>query len=532
MNQAYDAIIVGAGYAGIQCAAELERLSPSARVIVLEASDRIGGRAWTKPAEPGGHPATDMGAHYFGVDHKRVQALALRFLGADEIYSHIPNFGPDPAFRNLLDGEWRLTTRESSFFNIQGLSKRAPLIDRIRIFESLTGYLALEALVNVREPWKTPRAERLDRVTVSQWIAAQGMPRWIDELWDLGCTGLLSAQPEQLSLLYWLWYNASNGGFLKIANDFIGGPQEFGVRGGLGELLRRYAAELRGGVRLRAPVVEIDHADPQRIRVTLEDGEQLTAARVIVAVSPATAGKTIAFAPALSEARQRLHEQPMGHACKAVIYYAEPWWRDSHGHHFIGYGGGAGSHGAEWGLDNSDPVGEHHTMMVFLNPVLFARAGPDVAREALVAEQLVRMSGDDRARDYQAMDLFDWTAEPFIGGGPNTIMGCGVLSQLGPVFRRPEGPSERLYFTAAEYANAFCGYVEGALEAGEFTAKQVQRAMQVEQGERKPLRVRPRARGPKPLQALACAAAFAAIVPVARTVQVFDRLAARRGDSK
>ena len=88
-------------------------------------------------------------------------------------------------------------------------------------------------------------------------------------------------------------------------------------------------------------------------------------------------------------------------------------------------------------------------MMVFLNPVLFAREGD---REALVAEELVRMSGDERARDHQGMDLFDWTTESFVGGGPNTIMGCGVLSQLEPVFRRPEGSHERLYFTAAAYA--------------------------------------------------------------------------------
>lgn len=514
MSEEFDVIIVGAGYAGVHCAAELERSAADVRVIVLEASDRIGGRAWTKPAEQG-RPAVDMGAHYFGVAHKRVQTLARRLLGDDAIYSHIPNFGPDPAFRTLLDQQWRLTTRQSSFFNIQGLSKRAPLIDRIRIFESLTGYLALESLVNVREPWKTPMAERLDRTTVSEWIAGQGMPQWINELWDLGCTGLLSTPPEQLSLLYWLWYNASNGGFLQAANDFTDGPQEFGVRGGLGGLLGRHAQELRGGVRFGAAVVEIDHGDRERVRVTLANGEQLGAGRVIVAMSPATVGKTIRFVPALSEARQRLHEQPMGHACKAVVHYAKPWWRDSHGHHFIGYGGGAGNPGAEWGLDSSDPVGEHYTMMVFINPALFGRPG---AREALVAEEVVRMSGDDRAREYESMDLFDWTAEPFIGGGPNTVMGCGVLTQLESVFRRPEPPHERLYFTAAEYAHEFCGYVEGALEAGEFAAKQAHHAMQ---GQGACPRVR--RRGPKPLLAIASAAAFAAIVPVARMVALFDR---------
>jgi monoamine oxidase len=308
---------------------------------------------------------------------------------------------------------------------------------------------------------------------------------------------------------------------LKSANDFTGGPQEFGVRGGLGGLLRHHAAELRGGVRLSSPVIAIDHGDPQRVRVTLQNQEQLIAARVVVAVSPATAGKTIAFEPALDQARQCLHAQPMGHACKAVIQYDEPWWRDSHGHHFIGWGGGAGSRGSEWGLDASDPASKPYSVLMFLNPVLLRDVAPDADRatiERLVIEELVRMSGDVRARDYQALDLFDWTAEPFIGGGPNTITGCGVLSQLEAVFRRPERPHGRLYFTAAEYASEYCGYVEGALQAGEFTAMQVLRDMELP-GKRP----KSRARGSRPLLAIGIAAAYALIRLVARIVAALGR---------
>ncbi|HLT38374.1 MAG TPA: FAD-dependent oxidoreductase [Enhygromyxa sp.] len=527
MHDQYDVIVVGAGYAGIHAAAELERMSPDSRVLVLEASDRVGGRAWTRPAEPDQRPAVDMGAHYFAVYHRRIWTLALRLLGNHAIYSHIPNFGADPSFRTLVDGEWRSTTRSSTFFNIPGLSRQAPLIDRIRIFESLTQYLALEALVDVREPWRTPLAERLDRVTVAEWIAGQRMPKWIDDQWDLACIGLLSAAPEQLSLLYWLWYNLSNGGFLLTVNDFTGGPQEFGLRGGFGGLLRRYAASLRGGVRLDAPVIEIDHGDAREVRVTLAGGEQLSARRVVVAVSPATAGRTIEFVPELGEARRRLHQQPMGHACKAVIRYPTPWWRDSHGHHFIGYGGGAGSRGAEWALDASDPDDGHHTLMVFLHPALIRGAGPDRGRiEARVAEEVVRMSGDPRAREFEAIDVFDWTAEPFIGGGPNTLMGRGVLSQLGPVFRRPEPPHERLYFTAAEYANEYCGYVEGALEAGEFTAAQVGRDLQIEHGRSAAPLLEARATRPRLLRALVLAIGFVLLALAARVVALFDR---RRG---
>lgn len=465
-----DVVVVGAGYAGVHAAYQIMRARPSAKVLVLEADAMPGGRVRSIEIAPG--KFLDFGAHYLGVRQTRAVALAHRLAG-EHIYKHPPIYGPDPAFRTFVEGSYRITRKSTSFLEIQGLSKSIPYSQQFAMFASLARYYALENEVDVDAPWSSARAAELDARPASSFIADQEGPNWIREMWGIGILDILSVWPEDISLLYWLWYNRANGGFLLTANDFTGGPQELSLSCGLGGLLLRHAEEVtRLGVELRtsARVTHIAH-DPNGVHLTLADGTIHNARVAIVAVTPAIAGR-IAYEPAVSPERALLHAQATGHASKAIAVYRTAFWREDPAAPLMGFTAGARALGVEWGLDTTHPDGPA-SFSFFVSDRVLDDAGPKLeARKAAVLASLVEAMGDPRAGTPDRIEIWDWREHPTVAGGPNTSFAPNVLSRVGSVFGRPEGPHNRLLFAAAEYSTVHPGYVDGALASAELAAAQ------------------------------------------------------------
>lgn len=469
----WDVIVVGGGLCGVALAHEVESaLGPGCRVLLLEASDELGGRARSRRS---GDRSVDLGAHYFGHKHRRVRALADRVCpGATFERSAV--YGRDPAACLAHEGRHRVTPRSRTVFDVQGLEVDGPLRERIAMLRSMSRYLSLEASVNVHAPWRTPDAEALDAMTFEQWIKAQAVPAPVEAMWRLACNAMISSPTDQTSMLYLLWYQASNGGLLFTASDYTGGAQEFALRCGVGGLVHGLASELlRTEIRLGTPVVGVEHGHDDIVRVRLESGGRETARAVVVAATPNVVHRKIAFEPALSAARTLQLAQPIGRAAKAICTYAEPFWHDSHGHHVMSWVGNM-REGMEWGLDTSDPDGTWSSITFFVAPSLFDELGAGATPaqvDAALRAAAVAITGDSRAADATRLDVQRWDQEPWVGGGPNTVMGPGVLSRLEGTLGQPEGPHGRLFFASAEQSFEFTGYLEGALACAETTARAV-----------------------------------------------------------
>src|SRR5512134_2523129 len=70
-----DVIVVGAGYAGLAAALHLEDAGLS--VVVLEARERVGGRAWTVRLDNG--TLAELGGEWGFEEYWELEALAGRF---------------------------------------------------------------------------------------------------------------------------------------------------------------------------------------------------------------------------------------------------------------------------------------------------------------------------------------------------------------------------------------------------------------------------------------------------------------------
>src|SRR5918998_583274 len=78
-----DAVVVGAGLAGLTAARDLDAAGVS--VVVLEARDRVGGRTLNEPI--GGGKVVEVGGQWVGPGQDRLYALA-REVGVDTFPTH------------------------------------------------------------------------------------------------------------------------------------------------------------------------------------------------------------------------------------------------------------------------------------------------------------------------------------------------------------------------------------------------------------------------------------------------------------
>eukprot|EP01122_Echinamoeba_exundans_P015447 TRINITY_DN7338_c0_g1_i1.p1 TRINITY_DN7338_c0_g1~~TRINITY_DN7338_c0_g1_i1.p1 ORF type:complete len:516 (-),score=80.44 TRINITY_DN7338_c0_g1_i1:253-1800(-) len=111
-----DVIIVGAGVSGLSCAYHLKRLAPELKVIVLEASDRMGGRV--KTIKMGNAPVDLGGAWIHGVENNQLTEFVKNVAGLtfapDDPPESIVAETPSPYCRSDLSDSSRFVAWDST----------------------------------------------------------------------------------------------------------------------------------------------------------------------------------------------------------------------------------------------------------------------------------------------------------------------------------------------------------------------------------------------------------------------------------
>jgi monoamine oxidase len=457
-----DVVVVGAGFAGLTAARNIQRAGRS--VVVLEARDRVGGRVWNH--DLGGGVVSERGGTFVGPTQGRLMALASALgVGTFDVYDQ----GNDV----FVDQGSRMTYSDTGPLGTAPPGVAAP--ETVAVVAQLD---QMATTVPVDAPWEAPSAASWETYTLERWVDENSASPNFQRLVPLATRPIFGAEPRELSLLFVVFYIASSGdethqGTFERNFDTRGGAQQSRFVGGSQVIALKMAAELGNRVVLDSPVRRIAQG-PTGATVT-SDRMTVSAKRVIVATPPALAVR-IDYEPILSFQRDQLMQRyGQGTLTKVFVVYDTPFWREQ------GLTGTAVDTGfpVSATFDDSPPNASGSQgpgiILGFVggdNARTYAGMSP-ADRQAAVLNQYVNFFGS-QARNATAFYETMWSGEQWTRGCPVGIPSTGTLLAYGAWIRQPEG---LIHWAGTETSPYWNGYMDGAVRSGERAADEVLREL-------------------------------------------------------
>jgi monoamine oxidase len=435
-------IIVGAGLAGLAAAVRLRQ--DGARITVVEARNRVGGRVLTmrrafaeaQHAEAGGD-FIDEGQH----EIRRLaaeQGLNLRRI-LRQGFAFVPHQGAaGRRRRQTLSGDEAWDTLARAL---------CPLVDAYRVAD---------------KRWDSPVAVRLARQSVARWLdevkAGDDMRAVVRSL-----RGFFLADPEDLSLLALVD---------QLASDVPGQQAMYRIDGGNDRLAQTLAGHIAEDLHLRtvARAVRQDRTSVLVVVETPEGGQGSLQGDYAIFAVPATTLRAIRMTPALPAPQSRaIQSLKYGRVTKALLQFDRSFWRKKGKPRAFGTDAPTG---AVW-----DANEEQRGRAGILTLMAGGQASEDTQK--IVAQQGVEgLVGQldwlgVRSATLLHSRLITWEDDPWALGG-YAYFDPGFDPSLRDWLARPHG---RVLFAGEHTSINWQGYMNGAVESGLRAAAEVSALM-------------------------------------------------------
>jgi monoamine oxidase len=430
-------VVVGAGFAGLAAAYELKSVGYD--VTVVEARNRISGRVLSfgdfvpgKNVEGGGeligsnHPAWVAYAEKFG----------LEFLDVTESEHEAP----------IILGGQRLSADESG-----------------ALWEEMD--TALQVMnadaesIDPDEPWKSPNAEALDRLSLQEWISRQPVPALCKMAMAAGLTadnGVATRHQSYLGLLA----AVKAGGLDKYWSD----SEVYRCKGGNQQLATKLAEGLGQGRIVTGVAVKNISSRGNEINVGCGDGRTLTCDDVVLAVPPSV-WKRIDMQPGLpgTLTPQMGTNVKMLSKVKTRFWDAIPLAPDMMTDDEVSM---------TWDGTDGQTEGAEACLNCF-------SGGPG-------AERIRSREAADRSKKYadtlesifpgyaknvDGTRFMDWPGEQWTGAG-YSFPAPGQVTTVGPLLAQAHGGG-KVHLAGEHCCYKYVGYMEGALQSGMVAAKRI-----------------------------------------------------------
>jgi monoamine oxidase len=465
-------VVVGAGLAGLSCAYQLK--GAGIRAEVYEASDRVGGRCWTrhddfKPqiAEHGGE-LIDQG-------HTEIRQLA-QSLGLD--------------LDNLLAGEPN-GTEDRYYFDGQPYSFAQATDDLKGIWQQIHKDVSAASYPTQYNNY-TQRGWELDHKSVLDYIndvVPGGISSKLGQLLDIAYNieyGAESSDQSSLNMLYLLAY--SGQGQLRI---FGPSNEKYHVRGGNDQIASRLADILGFASSSSAGQIHLNMAmrsirlnrDGRSYDLGFADGSTVTADRVVLAL-PFSMLRTLSYSKAGFSDKKKIaiEELGMGTNSKLHVQFSDRYWYKTddnirnNGNTYADTG-----YQNTWEVTRSQP-GTEGILVDYTGGLIGDSFGPDFNPETAIADARARqflgqiepvLPGISSHYIDQHATIDYWHAYPWTLGS-YSYWKVGQYTKFSGI----EGVQEGAVHFCGEHTSVdFQGYLNGAVETGYRAASEVLAAL-------------------------------------------------------